>query len=51
MEPADVQMIESSVLDRCIHHGGVVHIKVDKRSPYVRLCVCVCAVCAVCVHA
>lgn len=29
-----VQDIESSVLDRCITHGGVVHIKVDRRSPY-----------------
>ena len=27
--------IENSVLDRCIHHGGVVHIFVDRKSTYV----------------
>ena len=27
--------IEDSVLDRCVAHGGVVHIYVDRRSPYV----------------
>ena len=35
LDPKEVQMIESSVLDKCIRHGGVIHIKVDKRSPYV----------------
>lgn len=34
LDPKEVQMIESSVLDKCIRHGGVIHIKVDKRSPY-----------------
>ena len=29
--------IENSVLDRCIHHGGVVHIFVDRKSTYVSI--------------
>ena len=35
--------IENSVLDRCIHHGGVVHIFVDRKSTYVSIaasCLC-----------
>ena len=31
--------IENSVLDRCIHHGGVVHIFVDRKSTYVSVAV------------
>ena len=35
MKDEQSKEIEDSVLDRCIAHGGVVHIYVDRRSPYV----------------
>ena len=35
MKDEQSKEIEDSVLDRCILHGGVVHIFVDRRSPFV----------------
>lgn len=39
MKDEQSKEIEDSVLDRCVPHGGVVHIYVDRRSPFVsQLC-------------
>ena len=38
MKDEQSKEIEDSVLDRCIPHGGVVHIYVDRRSPFVSPC-------------
>lgn len=35
MKDEQSKEIEDSVLDRCIPHGGVVHLYVDRRSPFV----------------
>lgn len=35
MKDEQSREIEDSVLDRCSSHGNVVHIYVDRRSPFV----------------
>ena len=35
MKDEQSKEIEDSVLDRCVSHGGVIHIYVDRRSPFV----------------